>query len=78
MIRFSRGARVRAARPARSRRTPTNPDTVYGSCKGQFSRMSLRTGQEKQYWVGAQSLYGNPGQGSHLPLPARVADGDLA
>src|SRR5438067_5546567 len=38
---------------------PTNPDTVYGSCKGQFSRMSLRTGQEKQYWVGAQSLYGN-------------------
>jgi photosystem II stability/assembly factor-like uncharacterized protein len=37
----------------------TNPDTVYGSCKGQFSRMSLRTGQERQYWVGAQSLYGN-------------------
>ena len=36
-----------------------NPDTVYGSCKGQFSRMSMRTGQEKQYWVGAQSLYGN-------------------
>ena len=38
---------------------PTNPDTVYGSCKGQYSRMSLKTGQEKQYWVGAQSLYGN-------------------
>ncbi|MGI9091520.1 MAG: WD40/YVTN/BNR-like repeat-containing protein, partial [Gemmatimonadaceae bacterium] len=38
----------------------TNPDTVYASCKGQFSRMSLRTGEEKQYWVGAQSLYGNP------------------
>ena len=38
---------------------PTSPDTVYGSCKGQFSRMNLRTGQEKQYWVGAQSLYGN-------------------
>lgn len=37
-----------------------NPDTVYASCKGQFSRMSLRTGQEKQYWVGAQSLYGSP------------------
>jgi photosystem II stability/assembly factor-like uncharacterized protein len=37
----------------------TNPDTVYGSCKGQFSRMSLRSGQERQYWVGAQSLYGN-------------------
>jgi photosystem II stability/assembly factor-like uncharacterized protein len=40
----------------------TNPDAVYGSCKGQFSRMALRTGQEKQYWVGAQSLYGNPGK----------------
>jgi photosystem II stability/assembly factor-like uncharacterized protein len=38
----------------------TNPDTVYGSCKGQFSRMSLRSGQESQHWVGAQSLYGNP------------------
>jgi photosystem II stability/assembly factor-like uncharacterized protein len=41
---------------------PINRDTVYGSCKGQFSRLSLRTGQEKQYWVGAQSLYGNPGK----------------
>jgi len=40
---------------------PVNADTVYGSCKGQYSRMSLKTGQEKQYWVGAQSLYGNPG-----------------
>ncbi len=40
----------------------TNPDTVYGGCKGQFSRMSLITGQEKQYWVGSQSLYGNPGK----------------
>jgi photosystem II stability/assembly factor-like uncharacterized protein len=41
---------------------PTNPDTVYGSCKGQYSRMSLRTGQERQYWVGGQSLYGMPGR----------------
>jgi len=41
---------------------PTNPDTVYGSCKGQYSRMSLRTGQEKSYWVGGQSLYGNAGK----------------
>lgn len=37
----------------------TNPDTIYGACKGQFSRMSVRTGQEKQYWTGAQSLYGS-------------------
>ncbi|MGQ0647856.1 MAG: WD40/YVTN/BNR-like repeat-containing protein [Gemmatimonadaceae bacterium] len=40
----------------------TNPDTVYGACKGQFSRMSIRSGQEQQYWNGGQSLYGNPGK----------------
>ncbi len=38
-----------------------NPDIVYGGCKGQFSRMNLRTGDEKQYWVGGESLYGNGG-----------------
>ena len=37
----------------------TNPDTVYGSCKGQFSRLRIRSGAEQQHWVGAQSLYGN-------------------
>ena len=41
---------------------PTNPDTVYGSCKGQFSRLRISSGAEKQYWVGAQSLYGNATQ----------------
>ncbi|HET6765393.1 MAG TPA: hypothetical protein VFH27_17025, partial [Longimicrobiaceae bacterium] len=41
---------------------PTQPDTVYGACKGQFSRMNVRSGQEKQYWIGAESLYGNPGR----------------
>ncbi|MCC7194718.1 MAG: hypothetical protein IT356_04080 [Gemmatimonadaceae bacterium] len=40
---------------------PTNPDTVYGSCKGQFSRKSMRSGQEWQSWVGGESLYGNGG-----------------
>ncbi len=40
---------------------PTNPDTVYGSCKGQFSRKSMRSGQEWQSWVGAESLYGQGG-----------------
>jgi photosystem II stability/assembly factor-like uncharacterized protein len=40
----------------------TNPDTVYGACKGQFSRASMRTGQEQPYWNGGQSLYGNPGK----------------
>ena len=39
---------------------PTNPDIVYGSCKGQYGVMNLKTGQEKNYWIGAQSLYGNP------------------
>ncbi len=39
---------------------PNNPDIVYGSCKGQYGVMDLKTGQERNYWVGAQSLYGNP------------------
>ncbi len=39
---------------------PQNPDIVYGSCKGQYSVLNLRTGQEKNYWIGGQSLYGNP------------------
>ena len=37
------------------------PDIVYGSCKGQFSRLNLHTTNEQQYWVGAESLYGNGG-----------------
>ena len=39
---------------------PANPDIVYGSCKGQYGVMNLKTEQEKRYWIGAQSLYGNP------------------
>jgi photosystem II stability/assembly factor-like uncharacterized protein len=39
---------------------PSNPDIVYGSCKGQYGVMNLKTGQEKSYWIGGQSLYGNP------------------
>ena len=39
---------------------PTNPDIVYGSCKGQYEWMNLKTGQAKNYWIGGQSLYGNP------------------
>lgn len=38
-----------------------SPDTVYGGCKGQFSRLNLKTDNEQQYWVGGQSLYGNGG-----------------
>jgi len=39
---------------------PLNPSIVYGSCKGQYGVMNLATGQEKSYWIGGQSLYGNP------------------
>ncbi|MBE3072537.1 MAG: hypothetical protein IMZ67_06135, partial [Acidobacteria bacterium] len=39
---------------------PRNPDIIYASCKGQYSVLNLKTGQEKNYWIGAQSLYGNP------------------
>ncbi len=38
-----------------------NPQVVYGGCKGQFSRFNLNTNNEQQYWVGAESLYGNGG-----------------
>ncbi len=39
---------------------PKDPDIVYGACKGQFEVMDMRAGQSKNYWIGAQSLYGNP------------------
>ena len=39
---------------------PTDPNIVYGSCKGQYEVMNLATGASRRYWVGAQSLYGNP------------------
>jgi photosystem II stability/assembly factor-like uncharacterized protein len=39
----------------------SNPDLVYGSCKGQFSQLTLTTSNEERYWVGAESLYGNGG-----------------
>jgi len=38
-----------------------NPEIVYGSCKGQFTRLNLNTTNEERYWIGAQSLYGNGG-----------------
>jgi photosystem II stability/assembly factor-like uncharacterized protein len=39
-----------------------NPTIVYGGCKGQFSRQNMATSDEQQYWVGAESLYGNGGE----------------
>ena len=38
---------------------PTDPNIVYGNCKGQYEYMSMATGQTRNYWIGAQSLYGN-------------------
>jgi photosystem II stability/assembly factor-like uncharacterized protein len=39
---------------------PLHDNIVYGSCKGQYSVMDTETGQSRNYWIGAQSLYGNP------------------
>ncbi len=41
---------------------PTLPNIIYGSCKGQFITQNTETGQNKQYWIGGQSLYGNAGE----------------
>ena len=38
---------------------PGNPDIVYANCKGRFGRYSHRTGQERQYYVGAMNIYGH-------------------
>jgi photosystem II stability/assembly factor-like uncharacterized protein len=37
-----------------------DPTMVWGACKGQFSRMDMRTnGNEERFWIGSESLYGN-------------------
>ncbi len=42
---------------------PGDPTIVYSNCKGRFGRYSHLTGQEKQYYVGFQNLYGvNPAE----------------
>ncbi len=38
---------------------PGDPDIVYASCKGRFGVYNFRTGQEKQYYVGAVDMYGH-------------------
>ena len=38
---------------------PSNPNIVYSNCKGRFSIYNKKTGQEKQYYVGAQNMYGH-------------------
>ncbi len=41
---------------------PADANIVYGGCKGQFTRMDIRTTDEERYWIGAASLYGNAGR----------------
>jgi photosystem II stability/assembly factor-like uncharacterized protein len=38
---------------------PGNPDIVYANCKGRFGVYDKRTGQERQYYVGAANIYGH-------------------
>lgn len=38
---------------------PGDPTIVYGSCKGEFSRMNMRVGQEQQRWVHPENRYGH-------------------
>lgn len=38
---------------------PGNPDIVYSNCKGRFGVYDKRTGQEKQYYIGATNIYGH-------------------
>jgi photosystem II stability/assembly factor-like uncharacterized protein len=37
---------------------PGDPTIVYGSCKGEFTRMNMKVGQEQQRWVHPQNRYG--------------------
>ncbi|RPJ70450.1 MAG: hypothetical protein EHM24_15500 [Acidobacteria bacterium] len=36
-----------------------DPSIVYGACKGEFSRMNMRVGQEQARWVHPQNRYGH-------------------
>src|SRR5450432_124881 len=37
------------------------PEIVYGGCTAQFKSQNINTSDEQRYWVGGESLYGNPG-----------------
>ncbi|GAB1344842.1 hypothetical protein MASR1M101_39690 [Gemmatimonas sp.] len=40
---------------------PSDENIIHGNCKGQYSVMNVKAGVTKNYWIGAQSLYGNDG-----------------
>ncbi len=62
---------------------PTNPDIVYGACKGKFEWMNMRTGMRRAYWVGNESLYGSHPKDLLFrlqrvsPMEASIHDGDV-
>lgn len=40
-----------------------DPNLIFANCKGRFTRLNLRTGQEQDYAIGARDLYGwNPAE----------------
>ncbi len=38
---------------------PGNPNIIYSNCKGRFGVYDKRSGQERQYYVGATNIYGH-------------------
>lgn len=56
---------------------PDNANIVYSNCKGRFGRYSRVDGQEENYWVGAEYLYGqNPADLEYRfqrPVPIEIS-----
>jgi photosystem II stability/assembly factor-like uncharacterized protein len=59
---------------------PENANTVYANCKGRFGAYSRVDGQEENYWVGAEYIYGhNPAELQHRfqrTVPIEVSPND--
>ena len=56
----------------------SNPEIVYASCKGQFSRRNMTTDQRNALLDRRRIALRQRRRNAHLPLPARVADGSVA
>ena len=55
------GAPARDARRARSSRTAPTPTSSTARARASSAGMNVKSGEERQYWVGGESLYGNGG-----------------
>ena len=59
---------------------PDDADIVYANCKGRFGRYSRTDGQEEQYYVGAEDMYGhNPAELQHRfqrTVPIEISPND--